>query len=75
MNYKISRKTVATGNVLTQSYCTYDDAKEFVMYSHYDHTDASKVMSRAIATNVMIFGHPNYPVETQHFLWFVDATE
>lgn len=74
MGYKISRTTVATGNTLTQNYCTYDDAKEFIMYSHYDHTDATKAMSRAIATNVMIFGHPVYPVETQHFLWRVDET-
>ena len=74
MPYKVTRTTRTTGNRLISEFCTPEDVKEFVLYSHYDNTNATKGQARGIAETLMVFGHPVNQLETDHYLWTLETT-
>lgn len=73
MTIKVTRTTRATGNQLVSEFCTREDVHEYVMYSHYDNTGATKGQARGIANTLLVFGHPVNQLETEHYLWTIET--
>ena len=71
MTITVTRTNRATSRAFITHHPDAETARQFIEHSIYDHTKATRTMSRAMSNLIMGLGHEIHQTQTKMFLWTV----